>query len=145
MNRRNVRRLDFLQKIINAAFAPCLALLCGRGGADGKGVVRRMRNPNASSGQRQVISTVLCMMCLAFQHDGGCSRRLHLKIPRLHHKFGARFPRLRFSRVGIDDWGHPPYYGTIVRLGVLTALKWRMSFFTHIVSSLLRRPTLAIF
>lgn len=61
VNRKSVRRLDFLQKAINAAFAPCLALLRGRDGADGQGVVRRMRNPNASSGQRQVISTKLSL------------------------------------------------------------------------------------
>lgn len=31
-----------------------MALLGGRGGADGQAVVRRIRDPNASSGQRQV-------------------------------------------------------------------------------------------
>lgn len=54
VNRRSVRRLDFVQKTINMAYAPCLALLLGRGGADGYGVVKRNRDPNASSGQRQV-------------------------------------------------------------------------------------------
>ena len=32
-----------------------MALLAGRGGADGQGIIRRVRDPNASSGQRQVI------------------------------------------------------------------------------------------
>lgn len=53
VNCKSVRKLEFLQKTINSAFAPCLAHLCGRGGADGQGV-RRVRNSNASSGQKQV-------------------------------------------------------------------------------------------
>lgn len=68
VNCKIIRRLDFLQKAINAAFAPCLALLRGRGGADGQSVVRRVRNPNASSGQRQVISA-LVFRCVAEQPD----------------------------------------------------------------------------
>lgn len=59
VNCKSIRRLDFLQKAINTAFAPCLALLRGRGGADGQGVVRRVRNPNESSGQRQVITLLI--------------------------------------------------------------------------------------
>lgn len=59
VNRRSVRRLDFVQKTINAAFSPCMALLAGRGGPDGQAVVRRTRDPNASSGQRQVTSLML--------------------------------------------------------------------------------------
>ncbi|CBJ28278.1 MutL protein homolog 3 [Ectocarpus siliculosus] len=46
---------------VNAAFAPCMALLAGRGGADGQGVVRRVRNPNASSGQRQELFPVFVL------------------------------------------------------------------------------------
>lgn len=33
-----------------------MTLLAGRGGADGQGVIRRVRDPNTSSGQRQVIA-----------------------------------------------------------------------------------------
>ncbi|CAM9514075.1 unnamed protein product, partial [Ectocarpus sp. 13 AM-2016] len=61
VNCKSVRRLDFLQKAVNAAFAPCMALLAGRGGADGQGVVRRVRNPNASSGQRQELFPVFVL------------------------------------------------------------------------------------
>lgn len=52
-----------MQKTVNAAFAPCLALLAGRGGPDGQAVVRRIRDPNSSSGQRQVIFS------RSFRHD----------------------------------------------------------------------------
>eukprot|EP00903_Cladosiphon_okamuranus_P019249 g17698.t2 len=60
VNCKSVRRLEFLQKVINSAFAPCLALLRGRGGADGHGI-RRVRNPNASSGQKQELFPVFVL------------------------------------------------------------------------------------
>eukprot|EP00752_Nemacystus_decipiens_P004406 g4025.t1 len=60
VNSKSVRRLEFLQKVINSAFAPCLALLCGRGGADGQGV-RRVRNSNSSSGQKQELFPVFVL------------------------------------------------------------------------------------
>ncbi|CAN0172584.1 unnamed protein product, partial [Laminaria digitata] len=61
VNRRCVRRLDFLQKAVNNAFAPCMTLLAGRGGADGQAVIRRVRDPNASSGQRQELFPVFVL------------------------------------------------------------------------------------
>ncbi|CAM9954672.1 unnamed protein product, partial [Discosporangium mesarthrocarpum] len=59
INRRWVRRVDFLQKLINSAFAPCLALLSSKGGAALGG--QRNRDPNGSSGQKQELFPVFLL------------------------------------------------------------------------------------